>query len=119
MIVVDMQVYASDDVPRVVGSLTQPTLFGSCVVIVPQLLSSGGASRNLAICDRSRKRGICKQSTSDNSTVSIRQHIVWRSNACCVIEFSRLQLKAEMRGCVESWLPMNSASYLNDFSYVD
>lgn len=51
MMVVDMQVYNSDDVPRVVGSLTQPTLFGSCVVIVPHLLSSGGVSRNLAICD--------------------------------------------------------------------
>lgn len=35
MMVVDMQVYNSDDVPRVTGSLTHPTLFGCCVVIVP------------------------------------------------------------------------------------
>ena len=119
MMIVDIQVYNSDDVPRVTGSLTQPTLFGSCVVIVPNLLSFGGASRNLASCGISRQSGIYRQSTSDGSTVSIRHHVVWRSNACCVIEFSRLQLKAEMRGCVRSWLPMNSASCLNDFSYVD
>lgn len=72
MIVVDMQVYASDDVPRVVGSLTQPMLFESCVVIVLQLLSSSGASQSLAICDILRQCGIYKQSTSDGSTVSIR-----------------------------------------------
>ena len=113
MIVVEMQVYNSDDVPRVTGSLTQPTLFGFCVVIVPHLLSSDGASRSIAICDRLRQFGLYKQSTSDGSTVSIRQHVVWRSNACCVVECSRLQLKAEIRGCAKSWMPMNSISCLS------
>lgn len=78
MIVVDMQVYSSDDVPRVTGSLTQPTSFGFCVVIVPHLLSSGGASRSLAICDGLRQFGMYRQSTSDGSTVYIRQLVVWR-----------------------------------------
>lgn len=34
MMVVEMQVNKSADVPRVTGSPTQPTLFGLCVVIV-------------------------------------------------------------------------------------